>query len=232
MDFLLVEELGRERAPEQVTNRLREAIVSGLLQPGDRLMQEELAERLGVSRMPVREALRRLEAEGLVVLQPYRGALVANLSSTELQELYELRIALETLALGFGIPVMDTQSFEAMEVTLAQMDLETDSTTWLDLNAKFHSLLYQSAGRKLLHEHIENLRNKSDRFLRLFASRRDRTAQAQREHWAIIHACRDRNIEQACNFLRDHLQSTVTSLAGTLRLQEEQTPTPSRRKKE
>ena len=75
MDLLILEELGRERAPEQVTNRLREAIVSGLLQPGDRLMQEELAERLGVSRMPIREALRRLEAEGLVVLQPYRGAL-------------------------------------------------------------------------------------------------------------------------------------------------------------
>ncbi len=232
MDFLLLEELGRERAPEQVTNRLREAIVSGLLQPGDRLMQEELAERLGVSRMPVREALRRLEAEGLVVVQPYRGALVANLSSTELQELYELRIALETLALGFGIPEMDTQSFEAMEVTLAQMDRETDSATWLDLNAKFHTLLYQSAGRKLLHEHIENLRNKSDRFLRLFASRRDRTAQAQREHWAIVHACRDHNIEQACNYLQDHLQSTVTSLAGTLRLQEENAQTLLHREKE
>ena len=233
MDFLLVEELGRERAPEQVTNRLREAIVSGLLQPGDRLMQEELAERLGVSRMPVREALRRLEAEGLVVLQPYRGALVANLSSTELQELYELRIALETLALRFGIPAMDVQDFETMEVTLAQMDLETDSANWLDLNTTFHTLLYQSAGRKLLHEHIENLRNKSDRYLRLFASRRDRTTHAQQEHWAILHACRERNIDQACNLLKDHLQSTVTSLAGTLRLQEEEkAQTLSRRKKE
>ena len=232
MDLLLIEELGRERAPEQVTSRLREAIVSGLLQPGDRLMQEELAERLGVSRMPVREALRRLEAEGLVVLQPYRGALVANLSSTELQELYELRIALETLALRFGIPEMDAESFETLEVTLRKMDLETDSTTWLDLNSKFHTLLYQKAGRKLLDEHIENLRNKSDRFLRLFASRRDRTAQAQREHWAIVRACRDRNIEKACNLLKDHLQSTVTSLAGTLRLQEEQAQTPLRRKKE
>lgn len=232
MDFLLLEELGRERAPEQVTNRLREAIVSGLLQPGDRLMQEELAERLGVSRMPVREALRRLEAEGLVVLQPYRGALVANLSSTELQELYELRIALETLALGFGIPEMDAKSFEAMEVTLAQMNLETDSATWLDLNAKFHTLLYKNAGRQLLHEHIENLRNKSDRFLRLFASHRDRTAHAQREHWAILHACQERETEQACNLLRDHLQSTVDSLAGTLRMQEEKTQPPSQRKKE
>ena len=233
MDFSFVEELGRARAPEQVTNQLREAIVSGYLQPGDRLMQEELAERLGVSRMPIREALRRLEAEGLVVLQPYRGALVANLSSSELQELYELRIALETLALGFGIPAMDNHSFEAMEATLAQMDLATDSVIWLDLNTKFHTLLYQSAGRKLLHEHIENLRNKSDRYLRLFASRRDRTIHAQQEHWAILRACRENNIEQACSLLKSHLQSTVISLAGILRLQEEEkAQTPSRRKKE
>ncbi len=233
MDSLLLEELGRERAPEQVTNRLRQAIVSGVLQPGDRLMQEELAERLGVSRMPIREALRRLEAEGLVVLQPYRGALVANLSSAELKEIYEIRIALETLALSLGIPELDAESFNAMEVILRQMDIETDSATWLNLNSKFHTLLYQSAKRQLLHEHIESLRNKSDRFLRLFASRRDRTAQAQREHWAIVQACREHQIEQACNLLREHLQSTVTSLAGTLRIQEEEkAQAPLRRKKE
>jgi DNA-binding GntR family transcriptional regulator len=233
MDSLLLKELGRERAPEQVTNRLREAIVSGVLQPGDRLMQEELAERLGVSRMPIREALRRLEAEGLVVLQPYRGALVANLSSVELKEIYEIRIALETLALSFGVPEMDPESFNAMEVILRQMDVETDSATWLNLNSKFHTLLYKSAHRQLLHEHIESLRNKSDRFLRLFASRRDRTAQAQREHWAIVQACRERQIEQACGLLKEHLQSTVASLAGTLRIREEEkAQAPLRRKKE
>lgn len=222
MDSLPLKHLGRERAPEQVTNRLREAIVHGLLQPGDRLMQEELAERLGVSRMPVREALRRLEAEGLVVLQPYRGALVANLSSGELKEIYEIRVALETLALSFGVPKMDDESFNAMEVILRQMDAETDSANWLHLNSKFHTLLYGSADRQLLLEHVESLRNKSDRFLRLFASRRDRTAHAQQEHWEIFRACRERQVKQACSLLEEHLQSTVTSLASTLRIQEEE----------
>lgn len=220
MDSLLLKELGRERAPEQITDRLREAIVSGSLQPGDRLLQEELAERLGVSRMPVREALRRLEAEGLVVLQPYRGALVADLSSLELQEIYEIRIALETLALRLGIPNMDVVKLDAIEVTLRQMDAEDDSSSWLNLNTEFHTYLYESAERPLLIDHIKSLRNKSDRFLRLFASRRDRTKQAQREHWAIFNACQKRHIEEACQLLQEHLHGTVASLAATLRARE------------
>lgn len=220
MDSLLLKELGRERAPEQITDRLREAIISGSLKPGDRLLQEELAERLGVSRMPVREALRRLEAEGLVVLQPYRGALVADLSSLELQEIYEIRIALETLALQLGVPNMGASTLDTMEVTLKQMDTEESSASWLNLNTRFHTLLYESANRPLLVEHIKSLQNKSDRFLRLFVSRRDRTVQAQREHWAIFLACQKGHLEEACQLLQEHLQGTVASLAATLRARE------------
>lgn len=212
--------LGRERAPDQVIYQLRDAIISGALKPGDRLLQAELADQLGVSRMPVREALRRLEAEGLVVLQPYRGALVAGLSSEELAEIYEIRIALETLALRFGLPKMTLPTFVEMEATLHRMDAETDSTVWLGLNADFHTMLYRCSERPLLLEHIESLRNKSDRFLRLFASQRNRTLQAQEEHWAIFRACRQGHAERAYELLGEHLQSTVTSLSATLRARE------------
>lgn len=216
MDSTLFESLGRERAPELVTNRLREAITSGVLPPGTRLNQVELAERLGVSRMPVREALRRLEAEGLVILQPYRGAVVAGLSERELQEIYEMRIALEGLALRVALPQTGAATVEQMEDVLRRMDQEPDSDAWLALNAEFHDLLYAGADRPLLLEHIDSLRNKSDRFLRLFAAKRDRTAHAQEEHWAILGAYRDRDVDRACRLLQEHLQSTITSLSETL----------------
>lgn len=216
MDTKLFEDLERIRAPEQITLRLREAITSATLRPGERLQQEELAQRLGVSRMPIREALRRLEAEGLVVMQPYRGAVVAGLSARELREIYEIRMALETLALELGVPHFDAARLGALEAILRRMDAERDADGWLVLNAEFHSALYAAAERGLLLEHIGNLRNKSDRYLRLFASRRDRTRQAQQEHWGILEACRSGDASEAGLRLRRHLESTILSLARTL----------------
>lgn len=210
------ESLGRERAAEQVVAKIRDAITSGRLRPGDRLMQDELAGHLGVSRMPIREALRRLEAEGLVTLQPYRGATVAQLSVQELREIYEIRIALETLALRVGVPEMSPGTIQAMEGVLRRLDEEPDAEAWLALNGEFHSLLYEASQRELLLETIQNLRNKSDRYLRLFAAHRDRTAQAQEEHWALFRACRAGRAEEAGRLLARHLESTIVSLSATL----------------
>lgn len=216
MDSIFTERVGRTRAPDQVTERIRDAIVKGLLRPGERLPQEELAEQLGVSRMPIREALGRLEAEGLIVQQPYRGAVVAGLSADELREIYEIRVALETLAVRLGVAMMDEADLAGLRRVLQAMDEERESDLWLAHNTEFHSLLYASSRRELLLEHIQTLRNKSDRFLSLFAQKRDRTEQAQREHWAIFEACQARDAELACSLLQEHLESTVTSLSQTL----------------
>lgn len=234
MDSSLFQNLGRELAPEQVTQRLREAIAVGALHPGQRLNQAELAERLGVSRMPIREALRRLEAEGLVVMQPYKGAVVAGLSAEELNEIYEMRIALEVLALRRSVPNMDDEALGEMRRLLEEMDREEDTGAWVVHNRRFHDLLYQRAERALLLDIIDNLRVKSDRFLRLFATRRDRTDHAQEEHWAIYEACRQRDVDAAARLLQGHLQSTVTSLSKSLRADAEagngvpKTPEPRR----
>ena len=222
MDSKHFASLGRELAPEQVTGRLREAIISGALQPGERLNQEALAERLGVSRMPVREALRRLQAEGLVTLQPYRGAIVAGLSTRELREIYEIRMALEVLAMKIGFEEAGGLDVDQMEAVLRQLDKPVDEDAWLALNTDFHNLLYRGADRPLLLENIGVLRNKSDRFLRLFAAKQGRTVQAQREHWAILEALRRKDIGKACHLLQDHLQSTVTSLSEALTTHEEE----------
>lgn len=226
MDSTLFESLGRELAPEQVTQRLREAIATGVLRPGERLNQADLAERLGVSRMPVREALRRLEAEGLVTMQPYKGAVVAGISAQELQEIYEMRIALEVLALKRALPRMDDDHLGDMKDLLRAMDRESDTGEWVALNRQFHDLLYACADRPLLLDTVENLRVKSDRFLRLFATQRDRTSHAQEEHWAIFHACRQGDVDAASRLLQGHLQSTVTSLSESLRATDE-TPDPA-----
>ena len=216
MDSTLFEHLGRALAPEQVTQRLREAIASGVLKPGDRLNQADLADRLGVSRMPIREALRRLEAEGLVTLQPYKGAIVSLVSADELREIYEMRVALETLAVRRALPAMSRDDFDTMDALLRRMDDVTDPGDWRADNAAFHDHLYGRAGRPLLLDTIDNLRTKSDRFLALFVAQRDRTVHAQQEHWAILHACRQGEVDTVCRLLARHLQSTVTSLSATL----------------
>lgn len=219
MDSTLFESLGRELAPEQVTARLRQAIATGALRPGERLNQAELAERLGVSRMPIREALRRLDAEGLVTLQPYKGAIVANLSADELTEIYDMRLALEVLALRRNISRLTKDDLLAMEQLLRHMDDETDGDAWIALNVEFHDHLYGQSVGGLLNETIYNLRVKSDRFLRLFVTKRNRTSHAQEEHWAIYRACKQRDADAACRLLQGHLQSTVTSLTETLAAQ-------------
>lgn len=216
MDTTEFESVERQRAPEQVVDQLRNAITSGSLRPGQRLQQADLAKRLGVSRMPIREALRTLEREGLVELQPYRGAVVANLSSDELREIYEIRIALETLAVRTGVPMMEASDLAALDRELASMDDAEDSAAWLRHNARFHELLYASSGRSLLLETIDNLRHKSDRFLGLFATTRDRTFAAQEEHRAIFERCRAADADGAARLLAAHLRHTVASLAPVL----------------
>lgn len=216
MDSEIFDALGRELAPEQVTNRLRAAITSGLLQPGERLNQAELADQLGVSRMPIREALHRLHSEGLVTLQPYRGAIVAGVSRHELQEIYEMRVALEALALRIGYREDRPVDLDRAEDVLRRMERANTSREWLQLNTEFHDLLYVGADRPLLLESIDMLRNKSDRYLRLFAEQRDRKAHAMEEHWAIIAALREGDADAAVHLLQEHLQHTITSLAQTI----------------
>ncbi len=226
MDSTQMRQVERQRAPEQVVDRLREAITSGSLRPGERLMQADLAERLGVSRMPVREALRTLEREGLVELKPYRGAVVADLSAHELREIYEIRIALESLAVRIGVPKFGDDDLAALEAEMARMDDAKDSTTWLAANARFHELLYASSERTLLLSTIDNLRHKSDRFLALFATTRDRTAAAQQEHRAIFDRVRAGDADTAAELLAAHLQHTVASLAPVIQAGEEDEAAP------
>lgn len=142
--------------PDLIADALRKAILRGLFQSGQSLRQDEIATQFGVSRIPVREALRQLEAEGLVTLYPNRGATVSALSPAEIQEICEIRIALETTAIQLAIPQMATSDLQKAK-TILEMTQETEASRWAELNWEFHATLYTPANRPRLLSLIKTL---------------------------------------------------------------------------
>ncbi len=206
----------RKTVQEIVAEALREAIFTGRLRGGERLHQDRLATTLGVSRMPVREALRRLESEGLVVFTPHRRVAVAELSVEQLRELYEIRIALETLALELAVPRLSTKDFGTLGTLVDQMDRVTDIGRWLDLNRAFHKTLCRASGRSRLCTLIDSLRGNVERYLRVYVSVAERRTHAQVEHRRILRACRARQTAAAKDALGRHLRGTAGVLAKVL----------------
>lgn len=130
----------REMLHNKVCSVLRKAILKGEFKPGERLVQTELAERIGVSRMPIREALRTLELEGLIKIEPHKGAVVRAISKEEIKETYELRSMLEPLALEKSIPNLTTNDLELLKNLQQEMILSTGDT-YIEKNKKFHRFL-------------------------------------------------------------------------------------------
>jgi DNA-binding GntR family transcriptional regulator len=222
LDVLVPEVLrGRRTIQEIVAEALRDAIVTGRLKGGERLHQDGIAVKLGVSRMPVREALRQLESEGLVVFTPHRRVSVAALSTQELREIYEMRTALEILALDLAVPRLSARELAGLGALLDQMDRVNDPGRWLDLNRTFHGTLYGASGRVRLCALIDSLRGNVERYLRIYVSGVEHRAHAQAEHRRILRACRRRQIAEAKKALRRHLRGTVDQLEAFLR---ERTP--------
>ncbi len=217
MDVLAFEQDAPKPTPEDVTHRLRDAIGRGLLPPGLRLAQEDLATRMGVSRMPVREALRRLESEGLVTALPNCGARVAALTAAELNEIYEMRVALETLAIRAASPHYTPAVFDTLRTLLGCMDdgIE-DMQEYLLLNKRFHDLLYGQAQRPILLHTLENLRLRSDRYLALFSLTAASTDHAQNDHWEILQAVERGDLASACSVLTQHLHFAADGLSALL----------------
>lgn len=204
-------------APDTVRDGLRKAILSGELAAGSLLRQDEIAERFGISRIPVREALRLLEAEGLVTLHPNRGAVVSALSLDEVLELLDIRIALECRALRIAIPNMVEVDFEAAENILAAYDAEPDASKWGGMNWNFHSALYAPANRPRLLAMIETNYGHVDRFTRLQVSLATGKDRPQGEHHEMLDLCRQGKVERAAKLLEDHILHTRKSLIAAVR---------------
>ncbi len=200
-----------------VTDGLREAILTGALRAGRQLKQEEIAEQFGVSRIPVREALRQLEGEGLVVFYPRRGAVVAELSSQEVQETCEMRVALETLALRLAMPDLTQQDLQRAGEVLDHIDRQEDLIgQWSELNWRFHAVLYAPSNRPRLLGVIKQLHAKCDRYLRLHFSAMDYREKGQSEHRQILDRCEQRDLEGAVRLLTEHIDTVSRMLTAYL----------------
>lgn len=208
--------LGRDTTAKVVAERLRGEIQHGTLAPGTRLRQNDVAQRFGVSTTPVREAFAQLQAEGLVRIDPHRGAVVFNPSVDDVLEFYEIREALESLAVAHAIPRLKAEAARDLDALIDRMRRTEDARKWLKLNDQFHLRLYESAGRPRLSTLIDNLRDASAPYIYMFVASRPLSERANEEHQEILDACVKGDAIGAKRAIRAHLRNASRDLAAFL----------------
>jgi DNA-binding GntR family transcriptional regulator len=214
---------------DALVETLRDEIVRGDLIPGQYLRLEEIAGRFDVSTMPVREALRDLEAEGLVTIFPHRGAIVTRLSADELQDIYDIRMVLEEMATRFAVPLMTEATLDELTSLLDQMeDHQGHVATLVKLNLQFHTTLYATSGRSHLCELNRMLRCRTQHYLHLYSVEvgSDNFLQTQGEHRAILEACRRGDAEQAAIIMHNHVAQVGRALVEYVRQRDESEGSP------
>lgn len=200
-------------AEEEAYNFLLEAICTGRYRKGERLIAEDIASEIGMSRMPVREAFRRLDAQGLVTLRPNRGAVVSGLDIEQMQEVFEMRSALEGLAVRVAVPNIGERQLAALERLLDEMDeYRNDSAGWVSLHRTFHEYLCSLSKRPRLMKHISALYALIEAPMRLWLQQLEKPVSARQEHAAILDAIRAGDAAQAEAVVREHIESTVPEL--------------------
>lgn len=209
---------GHGNSHQWVVAEIRRRILRGTLGPGQAVNQEELASDLRVSRMPVREALRTLEVEGLVQLSPNRGAVVNALSRAEVQELYLLRQILEQAAVRRAAERITPEQVASLDELLVRMEAHADAPPddWQELHTTFHLQLYAAAGLPRMSRIVANLRNIVEPYSRIYVQLPDRYAQARREHREILAACGANDADSAERVLATHLMSPSQALLNVL----------------
>ena len=200
---------------EVVYETLREAIKSGSLTPGERLMEIQLAEELGVSRTPVREAIRKLELERFVVMLPRRGTYVANLSLKDINEVFEIRSALDGLAAGLAAERITEEELEQMErllVEIADHIEQRDNQKIVAADEAFHDILYRASRNERLVGIIYNLREQFTRFRSISINYPGRLQNTLEEHRQVVEAIAQRNPEAAQQKAREHIENAEQTL--------------------
>jgi DNA-binding GntR family transcriptional regulator len=200
-----------------IAETLRTAIVDGTLAPGAPLRQDAIARHFSVSAIPVREALRQLETEGWVDVEMNKGATVAPLSAEEAREIYEIRAALESLAIGLAIPVHSPATLRHAEALCKAASTETDPALYVARNQAFHLSLYEPAARPRLLAMIGVLHIRGERYLRLKFGLPSNKGASDREHAALLKAVRRGDVATAQSLVTKHLRDTGELLHRVLR---------------
>lgn len=199
---------------EDVADHLRMLIQAGTLKPGERLQQNKLARQFEVSSTPIREAFAKLQAQGLVHIDRYRGAVVFQPTVDDLLEAHEIREALETMAIRKAVPNLTVDDREVLEDLVARM--ETADDNWVDLNHEFHLRLYRAANAPRLQSMIEQLRATTNVYLHMFKEMTSHTHRGDDEHRRILEAALRGDAETAATWTRLHIHSTVERVVHRL----------------
>ena len=199
----------------QVQARIREAIISRTLAPGMRIDQTQLAKDLNVSLVPVREALKGLEAEGMVRIIPRRGAFVTKVSREHLDDLYFARQIIEGEAIYHAVPNLTPDNFDQLYALIERMKTSTDAhdiNQFMRYNRKFHNIIYDSLNNHHLSEVINSLLDRSElyRYRYMFVIRN--TDRVHNEHLAIVDACKKRDPDSAKRWAIEHIRNTQQGL--------------------
>lgn len=212
---------GFSTVEEMTESFIREAILQGVLRPGERLQQDEIAAVLGVSRMPVRASLRQLESEGLLFLRPHRGAIVASLQPAEIAELYELRILLEGHLVGIAITNLTPEALRTLEELAGRLEATSELAERLELRRAFYRELYALADRPRAAALVEQLRVSVGRYLLL-----QRVDESRKGHAGLLPYLQDADTEGARAWLTTHLGRVSQELQELVRAAHDQAAAP------
>ena len=203
---------------EQLADHLRDEIVRGTLEPGEHLRLEDIAARFEVSTMPVREALRELESEGLVTIYPHRSAVVSELTAEDIEDIYDIRATLEAMATRLAVPKLTEAICEDLAGIVEQMDGQLGHVASLvKLNHQFHSTLYAASGRRHLCDLNHTLRFRTQHYLHAYMDDLGSMALAQEEHRAILDACRRGDAEEAASLVEEHVTEVGEAIVEFVR---------------
>jgi len=204
---------------EIVLEALREAIVTGVLEPGERLMEIQLAEELGVSRTPIREAIRKLELEGFVVMIPRKGAYVAGVSYKDVKDVFEIRAALEGLAAGLAAEKITDEEIEQMERVLHYEKEPDNLEEMVQSDTDFHALLYKASRNEKLIWILGNLREQIQRFRSASLAVPGRVKNAIAEHREILEAIARHDVKEAQALATAHIENAANVMFEAMRQQ-------------
>lgn len=206
----------RTSLTEQIAAELRRRILSGQLAEGAPLRQERLAAELGVSRIPLREAIRQLEAEGLVASVLHKGTVVTRLSPGELGELFGIRMQLETWLLADAIPRMGPADFAASEALIIEATHTGNLDNWAELNWRFHEALYRASGSRVAIRLLRTVHDNAARYVNLQLAMTRDVEHELSDHHAILAYARLRDVERGVDMLRRHIARVSRDLLASL----------------
>lgn len=205
-----------------VFQTLRNAIITGELQPGERLMETQLAEKLGVSRTPIREAIRKLELEGLVIMVPRKGAQVAQFTEKDIQDVLEVRAALEALAAKLACKRMDDRAFLKLQLAIAEYSYAAkgkDLEMMIEKDVEFHDIICNATQNDKLIQLFNNLKEQVNRYRITYLKNVEDSDTVEAEHLAILEALKNKNEEVASNLASKHIHTQCDSITDFVKNQ-------------